>query len=118
MPTRNAAATRGRAKFTKEDDELLMQHVMECARQGKPIAGVKIFRDLANDVGFMPPSRRFLLTWSSSRIIQSNHGGLVGLRYLNRDLRRDLPKRNPERNPKRNSKRNSKKSPKRRQKQY
>ncbi|KAI0113433.1 TRF2-interacting telomeric protein/Rap1 C terminal domain-containing protein [Daldinia grandis] len=49
VPTRSAPATRRRAEFTDKDDELLIQHVMECDRQGKAIAGVKIFRDLAND---------------------------------------------------------------------
>ncbi|KAF3068295.1 hypothetical protein GL218_08326 [Daldinia childiae] len=49
VPTRNAAATRGRVQFTEEDDKLLIHRVMECARQGKAIAGTKIFRDLAND---------------------------------------------------------------------
>ncbi|KAI0851155.1 TRF2-interacting telomeric protein/Rap1 C terminal domain-containing protein [Daldinia vernicosa] len=49
VPTRNAAVTRERTEFTDEDDELLMQHVMDCVRQGKEITGVKIFRDLADD---------------------------------------------------------------------
>ncbi|KAI1653300.1 TRF2-interacting telomeric protein/Rap1 C terminal domain-containing protein [Daldinia decipiens] len=49
VPTGNAAATRGRVKFTEKDDEILTQHIRECRRQGKPIAGLKIFRDLAND---------------------------------------------------------------------
>ncbi|KAI0835094.1 TRF2-interacting telomeric protein/Rap1 C terminal domain-containing protein [Hypoxylon sp. FL0890] len=46
-PRRNAP--QGRAKFTKEDDNMLIQYIRECMIHNKPIHGKKIFRDLAND---------------------------------------------------------------------
>ncbi|KAI1097233.1 TRF2-interacting telomeric protein/Rap1 C terminal domain-containing protein [Jackrogersella minutella] len=46
---RISAAPRGRAKFTADDDDILIQHIRECIRQNQSIKGNKIFRDLAND---------------------------------------------------------------------
>ncbi|KAI8964524.1 TRF2-interacting telomeric protein/Rap1 C terminal domain-containing protein [Daldinia sp. FL1419] len=48
VPTR-AAPAQGRAKFTEEDDEILIEYVMECMRHRKATHGMKIFRDLAKD---------------------------------------------------------------------
>ncbi|KAI0382269.1 TRF2-interacting telomeric protein/Rap1 C terminal domain-containing protein [Hypomontagnella monticulosa] len=42
-------ATPGRAKFTEEDDKILLQHVRESVLHNKALQGIKIFRDLAND---------------------------------------------------------------------
>ncbi|OTA62212.1 hypothetical protein K449DRAFT_465013 [Hypoxylon sp. EC38] len=41
--------SQGRAKFTEEDDEILIQHIRECMVHNKPTYGIEIFRDLAND---------------------------------------------------------------------
>ncbi|KAI1410696.1 TRF2-interacting telomeric protein/Rap1 C terminal domain-containing protein [Hypoxylon sp. FL1857] len=42
-------STQGRAKFTEEDDKILVQHIQECMIHNKPTHGIKTFRDLAND---------------------------------------------------------------------
>ncbi|KAI0120835.1 TRF2-interacting telomeric protein/Rap1 C terminal domain-containing protein [Hypoxylon sp. NC0597] len=42
-------ASRGRSKFTEEDDEILIRHIRECIIHNKPIHGMEIFRDLANE---------------------------------------------------------------------
>ncbi|KAI2618558.1 TRF2-interacting telomeric protein/Rap1 C terminal domain-containing protein [Hypomontagnella submonticulosa] len=42
-------ATPGRASFTKDDDQILIQHIRECIHHNKALQGIKIFRDLAND---------------------------------------------------------------------
>ncbi|KAI1473189.1 TRF2-interacting telomeric protein/Rap1 C terminal domain-containing protein [Daldinia caldariorum] len=49
VPARGVATIEGRAKFTEEDDELLMQHMAEYIRHGKPTQGIKPFRELAHD---------------------------------------------------------------------
>ncbi|KAI1211211.1 TRF2-interacting telomeric protein/Rap1 C terminal domain-containing protein [Annulohypoxylon truncatum] len=50
-PTRNptSRSPRTRAKFTEEDDRILIQHIQQCVLHNKAIKGITIFRDLAND---------------------------------------------------------------------
>ncbi|KAI1452073.1 TRF2-interacting telomeric protein/Rap1 C terminal domain-containing protein [Annulohypoxylon moriforme] len=40
---------RSRAKFTKEDDDILVECIQQCIRHNQPTRGIKIFRELAND---------------------------------------------------------------------
>ncbi|KAI0899301.1 TRF2-interacting telomeric protein/Rap1 C terminal domain-containing protein [Annulohypoxylon nitens] len=40
---------RSRAKFSEDDDNLLIRYVQQCNSANKPIKGIKIFRDLANE---------------------------------------------------------------------
>ncbi|KAI1798795.1 TRF2-interacting telomeric protein/Rap1 C terminal domain-containing protein [Daldinia bambusicola] len=49
VPARGVAAIKGRAKFTEEDDKVLMRYMTECIRYGKPTQGMKPFRELAHD---------------------------------------------------------------------
>ncbi|KAI1387208.1 TRF2-interacting telomeric protein/Rap1 C terminal domain-containing protein [Hypoxylon trugodes] len=49
VSTQSPATRRARVEFTEDDDEILIKHIQECIRLDKPLQGIKIFRDLAND---------------------------------------------------------------------